>query len=112
MIKDTFSKFFKDAATQVNHSVTDICGKLSKISAETLGWMANIALQAATLPFLFALQSGLTNKTPPIDFVLMVWSALVLLFLRSVLLKDTLNILTIGIGFFIQAAMLVLIFFK
>jgi len=86
--------------------------KMSKISADTLGWMANIALHAATLPFLFALMSGLTDKTPPIDFVLMVWSALTLLFFRAVLLKDTLNILTIGLGFFIQATMLVLIFFK
>jgi hypothetical protein len=42
----------------------------------------------------------------------MLWAALGLLFFRAVLLKDLLNIVTIGVGFMLQAMALVLIFFK
>jgi hypothetical protein len=86
--------------------------KLHKISADTLGWLANIALHAATLPSFLALMTGLTDKAPNVDVVLMLWSALCLLFFRAILLKDLLNIATIGAGFMLQAMALVLIYFK
>lgn len=86
--------------------------RFNKISAETLGWLANIALHAATIPSMLALMTGLTDKTPNVDVILMLWSALGLLFFRAVLLKDLLNIVTIGCGFMVQAMILVLIFFK
>jgi len=86
--------------------------RFSKISAETLGWLANIALHAATIPSMLALMTGITDKTPNVDVILMLWSALGLLFFRAVLLKDLLNIVTIGCGFMFQAMILVLIFFK
>lgn len=86
--------------------------KLHKISADTLGWLANIALHAATLPSFLALMTGLTDKAPSVDVVLMLWSALCLLFFRAILLKDLLNIATIGVGFMLQAMALVLIYFK
>jgi len=89
-----------------------IDNKLSKISAETLGWLANIALHSATIPSFFALMTGLTDKPPAIDIVLLIWVTLGLLFFKSVLMKDLLNILTIGIGFILQAAVMALIFFK
>lgn len=89
-----------------------ISTRLHTISADTLGWMANIALHAATIPSLLALMTGITDKTPSLDVVLMLWSALALLFFRAVLLKDLLNIVTIGVGFMVQAALIVLIFFK
>jgi hypothetical protein len=44
--------------------------------------------------------------------VLFLWSGLVLLFLRAVVLKDMLNIITIGVGFMVQAALMALILFK
>jgi hypothetical protein len=40
------------------------------------------------------------------------WAGLVLLFLRAVVLKDMLNIITIGVGFMVQAALMALILFK
>jgi hypothetical protein len=84
----------------------------SKISAETLGWLAAISLHAATIPTLLALLTGLTDSTPNIDVVLFMWLGLVLLFGRAVILKDLLNIVTIGIGFVIQATLMALILFK
>jgi hypothetical protein len=86
--------------------------RLSKISAETLGWLAIIALHAATVPSMLALMTGITDKAPSLDVVLMVWFSLALLFFRSVLLKDLLNIVTISVGFMVQAVFLVLIYFK
>jgi hypothetical protein len=56
--------------------------------------------------------TGLTDKAPNVDVVLMLWSALCLLFFRAILLKDLLNIATIGVGFMLQAMALVLIYFK
>ena len=86
--------------------------KLNKISADTLAWVTNIVLHCATIPSLLALMTGLTDKTPPVDIVLMLWAALGLLFFRAVILKDLLNIITIGVGFMLQAIALILIFFK
>jgi hypothetical protein len=84
----------------------------SKISAETLGWLAAIALHAATVPTLLALLTGLTDTTPSVDVVLFMWLGLVLLFGRAVILKDLLNIVTIALGFVIQATLMALILFK
>lgn len=86
--------------------------KLHKISADTLGWISTVCLHAATIPSFIALMTGITDKPPSVDVVLMVWVALCLLFFRSVVLKDTLNVITIGFGFVLQAMMLVLIFFR
>ena len=85
---------------------------LARISADTLGWMAVMILHAATIPTLLSLMSGLSDRTPSLDVVLFLWSGLVLLFLRSVVLKDMLNIVTIGVGFIMQAALMALILFK
>ena len=86
--------------------------KLSQISADTLAWVTNVVLHCSTLPSFLALMTGIASRTPPVDLILMVWSALALLFFRAVFLKDLLNIITIGVGFMIQAMFLVLIFFK
>lgn len=84
----------------------------TKISAETLGWLAAIVLHAATVPTTLALITGLSDRTPNLDVVLFLWAGLVLLFLRAVVLKDMLNIITIGVGFMVQAALMALILFK
>ena len=86
--------------------------KLGKMSADTLGWLANIALHCATIPSFFALMTGLTDKPPAVDLVLMIWATLGLLFFKSVLTKDLLNIIIIGVGFLLQATAMSLIFFK
>jgi len=84
----------------------------SKISADTLGWLAAIALHAATIPTLLALLTGLTDSTPSVDVILFLWLGLVLLFGRAIILKDILNIATIGLGFVIQSSLMALILFK
>ena len=85
---------------------------LHKISADTLGWLAAIVIHCATLPSLLALLSGLSDKTPSLDVILLMWAGLVLMFIRAVVLKDALNIITIGVGFMAQAVLMSLILFK
>jgi len=86
--------------------------KFSHISAETLGWMAVIILHASTIPSLLAVMSGLTDRLPGVDLVLLVWTGLTLLFVKATVQRDMLNIVTIGFGFIIQATIMALIFFK
>ena len=89
-----------------------IQNKFSQISSETVGWLAVIVLHAATIPSLLAVMSRLTDRLPGVDLVLLVWSGLTLLFIKAAVQKDMLNLITIGIGFILQAVMLALIFFK
>jgi len=85
---------------------------LSKISADTLGWLAAIVLHCATVPSLLALMTGLSDHVPSLDVVAFLWAVHVLLFLRAIVLKDTLNIITIGLGFIVQASLMALILFR
>jgi len=85
---------------------------LHKISADTLGWLAAIVLHCATVPTLLALMTGLSDRVPSLDVVAFLWAGLVMLFLRAIVLKDTLNIITIGVGFIVQAGLMALILFR
>jgi len=83
-----------------------------RISAETLGWIAVMMIHFATIPTLIAASGGLTDKMPPVDMVLFAWAGLALLFARAAILKDMLNIVTIGFGFMVQAVLMALMLFK
>jgi len=85
---------------------------LPKVSADTLGWLAVILIHCATIPTLLALLTGLSDNVPNLDIVLFMWAGLVLLFIRSVVMKDALNIITIGTGFIVQACIMAMILFK
>jgi hypothetical protein len=71
-----------------------------------------MVLHCATVPSLLALMTGLSDHVPSLDVVAFLWSGLVLLFLRAIVLKDTLNIITIGVGFIVQAGLMALILFR
>jgi hypothetical protein len=85
---------------------------LPKVSADTLGWLAVVVIHCATIPTLLALLTGLSDSVPNLDIVMFMWAGLVLLFFRAVVLKDMLNIITVGLGFTIQAAIMAMILFK
>ena len=86
--------------------------KFSHISAEALGWIAVLVLHSATIPSLLAVMSGLTDRMPTIDLVLLVWTGLFFLFVKAAVQRDMLNLVTIGFGFIVQATLTALIFFK
>ena len=98
--------------TTLNSFVEFIKTKVSIISAETFGWLAVVVLHASTIPSMFALMAGLTDRMPPVDLVLLIWTGLALLFVKAAVQKDMLNVITIGVGFIAQAVMMALIFFK
>lgn len=104
--------FFTKIAELAEKFARFIQEKFAHISAETLGWMGNIVFHAATVPTLIALMTGLSDKTPPLDIVLLIWFGLALLFVRAALLKNMLNLITIGFGFVVQAVLMAFIFFK
>ena len=85
---------------------------LPKVSAETLGWLAVVVIHCATIPTLLALLTGLSDTVPNLDIVMFMWTGLVLLFFRAVVLKDMLNIITVGLGFIVQAVIMAMILFK
>jgi hypothetical protein len=89
-----------------------ITTKISHISAETFGWLAVLVLHSATIPSMLAVMSGLTDRLPGVDLVLLVWAGLTLLFVKAAVQKDMLNVVTIGFGFIVQAVLMALIFFK
>jgi hypothetical protein len=89
-----------------------LSAQLPKISAETLQWLTAVVLHCATIPTLLAIISGLSDRTPNLDMVLFTWAGLVLLFARAVVLKDSLNTVTIGTGFVVQAVLMAMILFK
>jgi hypothetical protein len=82
------------------------------ISSEILSWITILILHAATIPMLLAVMTGVTDNMPPIDITLMLWTALMLLFIKAAIKRHMLNLITIGTGFFVQATILALIFFK
>jgi hypothetical protein len=56
--------------------------------------------------------TGLSDTVPNLDIVMFMWAGLVLLFFRAVVLRNLLNIITIGLGFITQATIMAMILFK
>lgn len=89
-----------------------VTSKMSVLSAETLGWLAVIVIHSATIPSLLAVMSGLTDRLPSVDIVLLAWTGLTLLFVKAAVQKDMLTLVTIGFGFIVQSVLMSLIFFR
>ena len=113
---EKFTMFFNAAYNTVTQfAVTqynEFKNSIARVSSETVEWVGILALLGANVPTLMGLMMGITDNTPPVDVVLIVWGALTMFFIKAVIKKDTLNILTIGLGFIAQAVMMALIFFK
>jgi hypothetical protein len=86
--------------------------KLKPSTAESIGWLGLVLLLSAVIPTFLAVMAGITDKMPPIDLVLFMWAALITFFVRAAILKDTVVILTIGVGFMVNAVFMALILFK
>jgi hypothetical protein len=85
--------------------------KLPVALAELLAWISIVILCLSNVPGYYALMTGVTNNTPPLDISLIVWVGLLLYFIRSAIIKDMVNVVTIGVGFAVQIIFLGLIFF-
>lgn len=85
---------------------------VAHLSAETLGWLAVVFIHAATLPTLLAVLTGLSDSMPTVDLVLLTWAGLAALFAQACVQRNMLQIITIAVGFMMQAGLMALIFFK
>lgn len=85
---------------------------LARVSSETLGWLAILLFNCTLVPTLLAIMTGLSDRTPSLDIVGFLWAGLILLFFRAIVLKDMLNIITIGVGFMIQSVLMAFILFR
>jgi hypothetical protein len=96
----------------IRQQFSTFTNSIARVSSDTVEWVGIIALHGATVPTMLGLMMGLTDSTPPIDVVLILWGALTMFFIKAVINKDILNIITIGLGFIGQAVLMALIFFK
>jgi hypothetical protein len=85
---------------------------LGRISAHTLGWVTIILLHFASIPTLVAVLLAQSDKLPPVDLMVFVWSALITLFFKSLIERNFLYIATICLGFAAQTLIMGLILFK
>jgi hypothetical protein len=86
--------------------------QLGKISSHTLGWLAIILLHLSSIPTLISVLLAYTDKLPPVDIMIFVWSALITLFFKALIEKNYLYISTICVGFAAQTVIMSLILFK
>jgi len=89
-----------------------ITEKLSHLSSEGVGWLGLMMVHCATVPSLLALIFGISNTLPSLDVVFFIWTGLLLFFVKSLIKRDMLNIITNGLGFFVQAVLLGMVVFK
>lgn len=89
-----------------------IAEKFSHLSSEAVGWLAIVFIHCATIPSVLSLMLGLSDKLPSLDVVMFAWGGLLLMFIKALIQRDMLNIITIGLGFFVQAFLLALVVFK
>lgn len=100
-IKDTVIFLFKFAKDHLGH-----------VSAHTLGWLTIILLHLSSIPTLVAVLMAQSDKLPPVDLMVFVWSALITLFFKALIEKNSLYIATICLGFAAQTVIMSLILFK
>jgi hypothetical protein len=107
---------FNQYLQALNQYLQQLSVRVSQIlpgaSTASLEWLAIVILHSATLPSILAFMSGLSNDVLPIDLVLLLWTGLVIIFVKSAIERNTLNMITIGLGFAMQASLLALTFFR
>ena len=105
LIKDTIKNYIKKLWLEFKSSIR-------QVSIDGIGWTGLIALHAVTIPSLFGLMTGLTDNTPPIDMVIILWAAMGLFYIKAILEKNVISLVIIGLGFIMQSILMALVFFK
>lgn len=112
----TFFIAVKSKASKFNKVVLELFSALKEkkqlVTIDTLGWLGFMFLHAATIPSILGLIFGISDNVPSLDIVLLLWTGLFLFFVKALINKETVNIITHGVGFFIQALLLGLVVFK
>lgn len=102
---DFARRFFKRMYLEFRASIR-------KVTIDGIGWTALLTLHAVTIPTLIGLMTGLSDKTPPIDMILILWVGMALFYFKAILEKNIVSIVIIGLGFIAQSILMALVFFK
>ena len=105
LIKDTVKNY-------INKLWVEFKSSIRQVSIDGIGWTALIALHAVTIPSLFGLMTGLTDNTPPIDMVIILWASMALFYIKAILERNFVSLIIIGMGFIMQSILMALVFFK
>lgn len=105
LLANTFSAF-------VNRLWLEFKSSIRQVSIDGIGWTGLIALHAVTIPSLFGLMTGLTDDTPPIDMIIILWAAMALFYVKAILERNFISLIIIGLGFIMQSILMALVFFK
>jgi len=111
-MKDIFNNIEASLKTLGKKLASDFNSVIKQVTVDTLGWTGLVALQAVTVPSLLGLMTGLTDNTPPIDMIIILWAALGLFYIKSILERNFVALNIIGFGFIGQSILMALIFFK
>jgi hypothetical protein len=76
---------------------------------EVCGWIGMVLIHGSTLPVTLSLLMGWSNEVPPLSMVLLVWTGLFLFFLRAIGRFDFLYLVSNGVGWLFQTALLILV---
>lgn len=85
---------------------------LGHVTGHTLGWITIILLHLAPVPTLLAVVMGQSDRLPPVDLMIFIWSALTTLFFKSIIERNILYICSICLGFIAQTLLMGLIMFR
>lgn len=85
---------------------------LGNTSAHMLGFIAIVLMHLASMPTLLAVLLGQTDKLPPVDLMIFVWTALLTMFFKALIDRNSLYIAAICVGFAAQTMTMGLILFK
>ena len=96
----------------LNRMWVEFKSSIRQVSIDGIGWTGLIALHAVTIPSLFGLMTGLTDNTPPIDMVIILWAAMGLFYVKAILERNVISLVIIGLGFIMQSILMALVFFK
>ena len=85
---------------------------LKQVSAHTLGWLSIVLCHFAAIPTLLSVLLGVSDKMPPVDLMIFIWSALTTMFFKALIERNFLYISTVCLGFVAQTIIMGLILFK
>jgi len=108
----SFSVFKEMIVNFVSKLWLEFKASIRQVSIDGIGWTGLIALHAVTIPSLFGLMTGITDNTPPIDMVIILWAAMALFYIKAILEKNVISLVIIGLGFIMQSILMALVFFK
>jgi len=111
-MKVSFSVLKEMVVNFANKLWREFKASIRQVSIDGIGWTGLIALHAVTIPSLFGLMTGLTDNTPPIDMVIILWSAMALFYIKAILERNVISLVIIGLGFIMQSILMALVFFK